>query len=225
MYIKSLCLRTVRVALGLCLFAFGIYLTIQGNIGVGPWDVFNLGLAGKLSMSFGNISVIISITVLIIDLCLKERIGIGTVLDAVMVGKMVVLYTYLELIPMCSRLWTGCICLVLGIIVICLAQVVYMSGGLGAGPRDMMLIGIGKRLHKLNIGTVSWIIYIVVLAIGWLLGGPVGVGTIISTFGTGIAMRYVFRIVQFEPRLVKHESLWDVVQRLRGKELVKEEPQ
>ena len=82
-----------------------------------------------------------------------------------------------------------------------------------------------KRLHKLNIGTVSWIIYIVVLAIGWLLGGPVGVGTIISTFGTGIAMRYVFRIVQFEPRLVKHESLWDVVQRLRGKELVKEEPQ
>ena len=105
MYIKSLCLRTVRVALGLCLFAFGIYLTIQGNIGVGPWDVFNLGLAGKLSMRFGNISVIISITVLIIDLCLKERIGIGTVLDAVMVGKMVDLYTYCLLYTSPLRWW------------------------------------------------------------------------------------------------------------------------
>ena len=217
MYLKSLFLRTLQTIVGLILFSFGVYLMIQANIGVAPWDALNLGLANHLPISYGDASVAVSITIVIVVLCLREPIGIGTVLDAVLVGKSVDLFTSWNLVPARNSVWEGILCMLAGIAIDCAAQKVYMSAGLGGGPRDMMLVGIGKRLRKWNIGTVQWIIYLVVLATGWLLGGPVGLGTLIATFGTGVIMRWVYRLLRFEPRHIRHESLLDVARHLGKK--------
>ena len=216
MYVKNLLRRILRTVAGLSVFSFGVYLMVQANIGAAPWDVLNLGLANHLPITYGDASVVVSLIIVFLDVAMREPIGIGTVLDAVMVGKLVDLFNYWNLVPPRPSLWQGVLCMVGGIAVCCAAQTVYMSAGLGGGPRDMMLVGIGKRLRRLNIGTVQWIIYLAVLAAGWLLGGPVGIGTLLATFGTGVIMRFVYRLFRFEPRDICQESILDVGRKLRA---------
>ena len=91
--------HSVIAALGLMLFGFGVYLTIQANIGVAPWDAFNLGLSKTFGILYGTASVMVSFTIIVIDILLGERIGIGTVLDAVIVGKTVDLLNYINIVP------------------------------------------------------------------------------------------------------------------------------
>lgn len=89
-------------------------------------------------------------------------------------------------------------------------QWIYMSAGLCCGPRDSLLVALGRRLPRLPIGLVANALQALVCAAGWLLGGPVGLGTLLSVFGIGAAMQLVFALVRFEPRQVRHESLKDL---------------
>ena len=82
------------------------------------------------------------------------------------------------------------------------------------GPRDALLVGLGKRMPKLPIGLVEILLWAVVLLLGWLLGGPVGIGTLISTFGAGAVMQLVYNLVRFEPREVKHRGVLEVTREL-----------
>ena len=88
-------------------------------------------------------------------------------------------------------------------------QYLYMSSAQCCVPRDALLVGLGKKLKRLPIGAVQIILWGLVLLTGWLLGGPVGIGTIVSTFGSGIVMQIVFTYIGFEPRLVEHQSVID----------------
>ena len=95
-----------------------------------------------------------------------------------------------------------------------IGQYYYMSAAQCCGPRDALLVGLGKRLASLPIGAVQAILLGVVLLVGWLLGGPVGIGTIVTTFGAGVVMQMVFSIIKFEPREVDHQSVFDTVRML-----------
>lgn len=207
--------RMVRATLGLMLFAFGVYLTIQANIGLAPWDCLSIGLSGHIPLSYGTLSIIISVAIVGVDLLLGEPIGVGTLLDAVVCGASVDLYTALGFVPKLHNLWLGFGSMATGLFIMAFGQYIYMSAGLCCGPRDSMLVGIGKRLRRCPIGFVNILILAVVLVIGALLGGKVGVGTVVSVAGIGLAMQLVFRLLRFEPRDVRHENLFQSLATVR----------
>jgi len=203
--------KSLVCSFGLAIFALGNYMTIKANIGQSPWNVFNLGLMNYIPMTYGQISVLVSAMVVISDLLLKERIGIGTVLDAILVGVFYDIYDAWGLIPVIENFWVGMLVMVAGLVVLDLSEAIYMSAGLGCGPRDALMVGVGKRLRKVPIGGVSILISLVVLGIGFVLGGSVGFGTLIYMFCGGIVMQAVFKVIRFEPRDVVHVGLHEML--------------
>lgn len=212
---KKLFTKSLHAIFGLMIFASGLYCTIQANIGLAPWDCFNMGLAGRLGITYGQTSIAIGIVTIIVDLLLKEKIGIGTILNVAICGSTVDALTLLQVIPTQRSLWAGILVMVLGMFIMGVGRYLYMSAGLCCGPRDAMLVGIGKRLKKISIGTTNTFILAVVLLIGILLGGKAGIGTVISTFGIGTTMQITFNLFHFDPRKVENVSLIDAIQILR----------
>ncbi|MGN0736088.1 MAG: YitT family protein [Anaerovoracaceae bacterium] len=197
--------HSVMAAMGLMLFGFGVHLTIQANIGVAPWDTLNLGLSKTFGILYGTASVAVSFTIIAIDLMLRERIGIGTVLDAIVVGKTVDLLNWIGIVPAIEgNLPVSIAVMLIGLFIMGLAQVIYMKAGLCCGPRDALMLAINRRLKKLPVGAVNVLMMVVVLFAGWRLGGPIGIGTIICTFGIGALMQLAFAITRFEPKDVEH---------------------
>lgn len=200
--------RSGRAAWGLILFGIGDHLTIRAGIGLAPWDVFSMGLSGHLPLTFGTTCILISLLVVAIDLLLKESIGIGTVLDAVLVGLTLDVCAWVDVVPTPSTVWGGLALMTLGMFIMSYSQYLYMSAQLCCGPRDTLMVAIGKRLRKVPIGAVEILILVVVLGIGFCLGGPVGIGTLWSALGIGITMQITFRLISFEPRDMHHVGFW-----------------
>lgn len=198
---------SLQAALGLFAFGFGVYLTIQANIGLGPWEVFNMGLSYHFPLSYGDVAMIVSFVIVAVDLLLRERIGVGTVLDALIVGKSADLFMYLDLIPAQDNPVTGALMMLIGMFIMAFTQYIYMAAGLCCGPRDSLLVALGRRVRRMPIGYVNIIIQLAVLVIGWALGGPVGLGTLISAFGLGATMQLTFHCLKFDPRDIRHQDL------------------
>lgn len=206
----------IIAAASLFVNGFGVYLTIQANIGAAPWDVLNLGLSGSLGILYGNASIAVSLTILTIDLLLKEPIGIAMFIDAVVVGKAVDFFNWLQVVPPCRSLTTAIPVLLAGLIVLSYTQYAYMMASLGCGPRDTLLVGLAKRAKRLPIGTVSIALLSTATLIGWLLGGPVGIGTLLCAFGTGPVMQLAFRTVHFDATGIQHQRLRESVKVFAG---------
>ena len=104
-----------------------------------------------------------------------------------------------------------------GFVFMAFGMLMYMKAAQCCGPRDSLLVGLGKRLPKIPIGVVEILLWAAVLLFGWLLGGPVGIGTLISTFGAGAVMQAVYSLVHFEPRNIRHRDVIEVTRELAGK--------
>lgn len=206
----------LRIAVGLLVFAFGVHLTIYANIGLAPWDCLGMGVALQTPLNYGLAMTLIAVTVLIVDLLLKERIGYGTVIDALLTGNFVQMFNNLNPLPENHSLWLGIAAMLIGFVFMALGMCIYMKAGQCCGPRDALLVGLGKRMPKVPIGAVQIIMWAVVLLVGWLLGGPVGIGTVIGTVGAGAVMQIVYSLIGFEPRDVKHKSMIEVTRILRS---------
>ena len=204
---RSIGINALIAALSLFVNGFGVYLTIQANIGAGPWDVLGLGVSKTLGILYGNASVAISVTILIIDVLLREPIGIAMFIDAVVVGKSVDLFNKLNVVPPCESVWVGIPVMIAGLVVIAYTQYTYMIASLGCGPRDTLLVGIAKRMKKLPIGAVRIMLLSSATLIGWLLGGPVGIGTVICALGAGPIMQFAFFTVRFDAKTIRHQRL------------------
>lgn len=207
----KLFLRIIKAAVSLLVFSFGVTMTVQANIGVGPWDVFALGVANKTPLSYGDVATIVSFTVLIICVILKEKIGLGTILDMCITGKGVDLFTWLNIIPKQTNVFSGIALFIGGLIIMAICVYLYMSTRLGCGPRDSLMLALSRRLKKIPVGIVRVMLEAVVLVIGWLLGGPVGIGTLISAFGLGLLIQLVFKITRYDADNVIHESVADTL--------------
>lgn len=203
----SILKNSLLAAFGLFVFGIGVYLSIQANIGVGPWDTFYLGINKATGIQYGTISVTISFIVIGIDILLKERVGIGMLLDAVIVGKTVDLMNWLDLVPAQQNMITGLLIMVVAMFIMGFSIYLYMSAGLCCGPRDTLLVAVGKRLPKVPIGLISSGIMLVVFILGWLLDGPIGVGTVILVLLQGPVMQFAFHVMKFKPIEVVHQDL------------------
>ena len=191
-----------------------VYLTVQANIGIAPWECLSMAISGKVGLSFGFVHTVSGIIILGIDLLLKEKIGFGTILDALLVGNYVDWISYFHPIPVSRNLCLSIILVIVGLFVMGFGQYFYMSAGQSCGPRDSLTIALGKRFPNHPVGLVQSVIVGVVLLIGWVLDGPIGIGTVISVFVAGTALQIVCRIMHFEPRNVKHLNLLEATKLL-----------
>ena len=148
---------------------------------------------------------------------MREPIGIAMFIDAVVVGKTVDLFNKLNVVPACDSVLVGIPVMIAGLVIMAYTQFTYMSASLGCGPRDTLLVGLAKRLKKLPIGVVSIALLSTSTLIGWLLGGPVGIGTVICALGTGPIMQLAFRTVRFDATSISHQRLRDSAKVLFGK--------
>jgi uncharacterized protein len=206
-YIK----RITRLILGLFLFSLGSFLTIQANIGLAPWEAFSMGGAYLTHLSYGNIVVITGLIIILIDLALKEKVGLGTVLNAILIGKFVDLIQYADIIPQMPTMELGLGMLLIGQVIVCIGSYFYIGASLGCGPRDALMVAMGKRLPSVPIGAIRGLLEGTVLIIGWLLGAKVGIGTAISVLGIGVILQFTFKLLHFDVKRVEHESIYDTV--------------
>lgn len=211
-YIK----RTIKLMIGLMLYGLGVYLGIQANIGLAPWDAFAMGISLQTGLLFGNAAMIVSLVVLAVDFLLKEKIGFGTILNGILVGKFVDLYDWIGLFPKMENFWLGIVVLLAGQVVICFASYFYIGAGFGCGPRDSLMVAVAKRLDKLPIGVIRILVEGTALLSGWLLGAKVGLGTVIAVFGIGTLMEYIFRMLHFDVKQVHHEDMKDTSVRIKA---------
>ncbi|MCR4621614.1 MAG: hypothetical protein K5663_05970 [Clostridiales bacterium] len=198
-------------AVSLFVNGFGVYLTIQADIGAAPWDILNLGISKSLGILYGTASIAVSLTILLIDILMREPIGLAMFIDSVVVGKAVDFFNWINAVPKCASLLTGIPVMIVGLFIIAYTQFTYMKAALGCGPRDTLLVGAAKRLKKLPIGAVSIGILSLATLTGWLLGGPAGVGTLICAFATGPIMQFSFKTVHFDATRIKHQHLGDSI--------------
>ena len=204
---RAILLNMMIAAVSLFVNGFGIYLTIQANIGAAPWDVLNLGLSKSLGILYGNASIAVSVSILLIDVLMKEPIGIDMFIDAVVVGKAVDFFNWLHVIPPCRSLLTAIPVMIVGLFVLAYTQYTYMMASLGCGPRDTLMVGLAKRVRRIPIGLVSVAILSAATLTGWLLGGPVGIGTVICAFCAGPIMQLAFHTVRFDATGIRHQRL------------------
>ncbi len=206
----------IRIAGGLLVFAFGVHLTIYANIGLAPWDCLGMGISFHTPLNYGLAMTTVSVIVLLVDLLLGEQIGYGTVIDALLTGNFVQMFNVLNPFPENGSLLLGILSMLVGFVFMALGMCVYMRAAQGCGPRDALLVGLGRRLPIIPIGVVQILMWAVVLLGGWLLDGPVGIGTLIGTVGAGAVMQVVYDRIRFEPRDVRHKGFAEVTRLLRG---------
>lgn len=214
---KQIVLQWLQIAAGLLVFSFGVHLTIFANIGLAPWDCLGMGIAAHTPLNYGLAMTTTSVVILLLDLALGERIGYGTIIDALLTGNFVQLFNDLSPLRPCEGLLPGVGMMLVGFVFMALGMWVYMRAGQCCGPRDALLVGLGKRFPEVPIGVVQIVLWSVVTLVGWALGGPVGVGTLLSAFGAGAVMQLVYQLLRFEPRDVEHRSVVEVNRQLAAR--------
>ena len=207
--------KLLRILPAMFLYGLGIYFTIQADIGLAPWEAFNSGCASVTGISFGNFILLSGLAILVIDVLLKEKVGLGTVINTLLVGKVVDLLQFVNLMPKVRNFYYGIAVLLIGQFLICFATYLYISAGLGSGPRDSLMVALGKRLPNIPIGAVRGLLEGTVLLIGWSLGAKVGLGTVIAVLSIGLIMQATFWVLHFKVREVRHESIADTLLSLR----------
>ncbi|WP_404475779.1 YitT family protein [Microbacterium aerolatum] len=183
--------RITQLLVGLFLYGLGIAFMVRGEIGAAPWDVLSQGISRHVPLSFGVITILTSVVVLLLWLPLRQRYGVGTLLNALLVGPSA--DVGLLFIPVGQPLWLRIAFFVIGLLVLAAATGLYIGAHFGPGPRDGLMTGLHKRT-----GWPIWIvrtgIEIVVVAVGWSLGGNVGIGTLAFALLVGPLCQYFMRI-------------------------------
>jgi uncharacterized membrane protein YczE len=168
-----------RVAIlwfGLAIFGLGDALIVQGHIGNAPWTVFAQGLSLKTDLSIGLCTFLISVAVLLIWIPLRERPGFGTISNIVLIATFI--QVGINIFPLQDSYLAGVVFTLAGISLVGIGSALYITCGLGPGPRDGAMTGIHKATG-VRVGRVRLGIEVTVLGIGWLMGGTVGLGTLL----------------------------------------------
>jgi len=192
--------RSISLVFGLFLFALGIVLLLESGLGLSPWDVLAQGISDHTSLSFGTANIAIAVVVLVVAWALGARIGPGTVANAVLIGLMVDGLIAIDAIdglsdsPLAARI----VLMVAGILIIGIGSGFYIGAGMGAGPRDSLMLVTARRTG-VRIGITRATIEVAATAAGFALGGTVGIGTLAFAFGIGPAVELSFWLLERSP--------------------------
>jgi len=167
--------RVAQLLIGLFLYGVAISMMLRAGIGVGPWDVLSQGVSLRTGLAFGLVTNLVGLVVLLLWIPIRQRPGIGTVLNVLLIGPSA--QFGLWLIPQQTELWSQILIFAGGLALLAVATGLYIGAGYGPGPRDGLMTGVNRRWGT-PIWLVRTIVELTVLAIGWALGGSVGVGTV-----------------------------------------------
>lgn len=212
---KNMVVRYFRLFLGLFLCAVGIVMTIEANLGYAPWDVFHQGIGNMLGVKIGTANVIVGIVIVLVEIMMGQRPGIGTLANMSLIGIMMNLIMSNHLIPTFSNLFARIFMIFIGMIIMGIGSYLYIGSGFGAGPRDGFMILFLKKTNK-SVRFIRNSIEITALIVGYILGGPVGIGTVIMSFGLGPSIQLVFNIFDFDAKAVKHREFSDEVKLVKS---------
>lgn len=188
--------------------SFGIVLTIQAGLGVAPWDVLHIGLYQQIGLTIGTWNVIVGFIILLTSaLIIKKWPKLGAYLNMLFVGLFIDLFLLLPIQPV--HLWSKLFILLAGIVIMAIGMGIYISAQFGTGPRDSLMMALhlkkGWKVHNVRL-----VMEVSVLIVGWLLGGPVHVGTIIISLtighASGIALEYFYKLTKRIMEKVKKEK-------------------
>ena len=212
-YIK----RMILCVASLALFGFGSFLGVKaGNAGTNAWNTLSLGMQDQMGISFGTATLLVSGLIIAIDLLGKGKLGVGSILNVLLIPFFSDLFLeLLDFVPPAADPMLGAVLSLAGQTVVSFATVFYMLPGLGCGPRDTLMILIGKRFPRVPIGTFKFAIEAVALLAGALMGAPVGLGTVLVMVLQASIFQLVCRILRYEPRNVHHEDVAETWRKLK----------
>ncbi len=211
---QSILLRLCKLIFGLFLYALGIMLTIKANIGYGPWEVFHVGLGKVAGMSIGTASIAVGLVIILVTLLMGEKIGVGTVLNMVLIGSFLDALLLIDAVPVVDSTILGIIVLIVGLYLISFGSYFYIGSGFGAGPRDGLMVALARKTG-LPIGVIRSAIELTATILGWALGGMVGIGTVLSGFAIGFCIQSTFGLLHFDPKSIAHATLRESFDELR----------
>ncbi len=194
--------RLGALYVGLWLYGFSMAVMVRAGLGLDPWDVFHQGVAGHVPLSFGAVTAITGIAVLLAWIPLRQRPGLGTVSNVVVIAVSV--DVGLWLLPAWEAIPARVVAMGAAVVLNAIATVLYIGAGMGPGPRDGLMTGLVRRTG-VSVWVVRTSIEVTVLSIGWILGGSVGIGTVVYAFGIGPLIQLMIPTANrflpgFEPR-------------------------
>lgn len=219
---KSTLIKFTRLLVGFWFCALGIVLMINANLGLSPWDVLHQGISNLTNITIGQANIGIGIIVVIVDIILGENLGWGTILNMIVIGLLIDFFMLNNLVPIGSSLLSGVFMMCIGMFSMGIGCVLYIGSGLGSGPRDGMMVALNKKTGK-PIRTIRGMMEIAVLIIGYLLGGTVGIGTLITAIGLGYFMQYTFKLFKFDSAGVQHRFVIDDINYIKSKVINKKD--
>ncbi|SEK21850.1 membrane protein YczE [Rhodococcus maanshanensis] len=184
--------RLSALFVGLWLYGFSMALMVVAGLGLDPWDVFHQGVAQRTSLSFGTVIALTGAAVLLLWIPIRQRPGFGTVANVVVIAVSV--DTSLALLPELDAMAARIPVMLFAVVLNALATALYIGAGLGPGPRDGLMTGLVARTG-LSVRLVRTGIEVAVLATGWMLGGTVGVGTVVYALGIGPLIQLMMRLM------------------------------
>ena len=197
-----------RLFVGFILIATGILMAINARLGLGPWGIFHMGISIQTGMSFGRVAQITGFVLIIIALFWSIGPGLGTILNMYFVGFFIDVIEGLGLLKTPDSVIARIAMLVLGVPVFCYGVYLYISCRMGAGPRDALMLGIVKKT-RFSLAQVKVTMDISLSMIGFILGGPLGVGKIIIVFSIGPFLQKIFKLKNIDPKKLEQSTLID----------------
>lgn len=213
---KNKLIVAIKLVFGLFVFALGVVFTMNAGIGVAPWDVFHQGISKVTGITVGRANIYMGMIIIILDIVLGQAIGWATVCNMILIGTFMDILMLNNLVPIFQGFLPRLIMLILGMIIEGYGCYLYISAGLGAGPRDGLMVVLTNKTGK-PVGIIKSIIEICAVTVGFILGGNLGIGTLIMAIFTGQIWEIIFKSVNFDVSGVEHRFIQDDIQYLKEK--------
>ena len=208
--------RLFWLLLGIAVSSVGIAMMLQANVGVEPWSVLQQGMAQRLGMTYGTASAIAGAAAIGTAVVFGESFGFGTIINIAGCAVMIDAIQAAQLIPQMHGPAGGIAMLIGGLELLALGTWLYMKSALGSGPRDALMVALARKTGR-SAGACRAVVDVLVTVIGFFLGGPIGIGTIISAVGLGPLINLNFAAMRFRPAEVHQENVAETIRRVLRK--------
>lgn len=212
---KEFLFKMPSLFFGFFLFGLAILLALYSDLGMSPWDVFHMGIVNHSILTLGQVSQIVGLCIIILSVFLGVIPGIGSIFNMIFIGFFVDMINNTGIISTPENIILKMLMLIFAILIMGIASYFYLNVELGAGPRDGLMEGLVIKLNK-PVWVIRGSIEIIVLSIGFFLGGPVGIGTLLLAATIGISVQFAFKLGKYDPKMAKHTNLLDLYKSIRS---------
>jgi len=211
----KLLLKMPSLFFGFFLFALAILLALYSKLGMSPWDVLHMGIVNHSAFSFGQITELVGFVIIMFSFFLGVIPGIGSILNMIFIGVFIDLINNTGILKTPGSMLGKAIMLISAVFIMGFATFFYLKVELGAGPRDGLMEGLVRKLNK-PVWLIRGSIEITVLLIGFLLGGPVGIGTLLLAVAIGPSVQFAFKIGKYDSKKAQHMNLITIYKNVKG---------